>query len=149
MIHFVVWGNFIPFGMKLGGPKRGRIQRLAQVDAATLLYIPPPSMVPVSFSNSITRGADWTFGLQMHGNGACSALVDVTDWIFSATLTTSAGAPLTTPAFALHTPECPVFSLTHTQTAALAKQTGAVLTIHATRPDGLELILGRGRVTIN
>jgi hypothetical protein len=135
--------------MKFDGPKRGRIPHQGQAVAATLLYIPPPSMVPVSFSNSITRGADWTFGFQMRENGACSALVDVTNWTFSATLATSAGTLLTTPAFALHTPECPVFSLTHAQTAALAKQTGAVLTIHATRPDGLELILGRGRITIN
>jgi hypothetical protein len=105
-------------------------------------------MVPASFSNTIARGGDWTFGFQLRKDGACSALADVTDWQFSATLTTAAGTPLTTPAFLLRTPECPVFTLTHMQTAALARQTGAIFTIYTIRPDGLELVLARGRVTI-
>jgi hypothetical protein len=105
-------------------------------------------MVPASFSNTITRGADWTFGFQLRENGPCSALVDLTDWTFSATLTTAAGVALATPSFLLHTPECPVFSLTYTQTGALAKQTGAVLTINAIRGDGYHIELLRGRVTI-
>ena len=107
------------------------------------------SMVPASFSNTITRGGDWTWGFQIRENGPCSALADLTDWAFSSTLTTAAGASLATPDFLLHTPECPVFSLTHAQTAALARQTGAVLTIHAVRPDGFDFVLARGRVTIN
>ena len=106
-------------------------------------------MVPASFSNTITRGGDWTFGFQIREHGPCSALADLTLWTFTSALTTAAGAALTTPSFLLHTPECPVFSLTHTQTAALAKQTGAILTIHAIRPDGLDLVLARGRVTIS
>jgi len=106
-------------------------------------------MVPASFSNTITRGGDWTWGFQIREQGPCSALADLTLWTFTSTLTTAAGAALTTPSFLLHTPECPVFSLTHTQTAALARQTGAILTIHAVRPDGFDFVLARGRVTIN
>ena len=105
-------------------------------------------MVPASFSNTITRGADWTFGFQIRENGPCTPVTDVTDWEFSAVLTTSAGASLTTPSFLLHTPECPVFSLTYTQTAALTRQTGASLIINAIRPDGLHIELLRGRITI-
>ena len=105
-------------------------------------------MTPVSFSNTITRGADWNFGIQIRENGPCSALSDLTDWQFSSTLNTSAGAPLTTPAFLLNTPEVAVFSLTYAQTAALARQTGALLVINAIRPDGLHLELARGRITI-
>ena len=106
-------------------------------------------MVPASFSNTITRGADWSLGFQIRENGPCTEVTDISEWTFTATLTTSTGTPLTTPAFLLHTPECPVFSLTYTQTAALARQTGAVLTLNAVRPDGYHLELARGRVTIS
>jgi hypothetical protein len=105
-------------------------------------------MVPASFSNTITKGADWSFGFQIRENGPCTAVSDLTDWTFSATFATSSGASLTTPSFLLHTPECPVFSLTHTQTAAMARQTGASLIINAIRPDGYHIELLRGRITI-
>ena len=116
---------------------------------AILLYTPSNSMTPATFSNAITRGGDWTFGFQIREQGPCSALADLTDWTFSSTLTTAAGASLTTPSFLLHTPECPVFSLSHTQTALLAKQSGSVLTINAVRPDGAFLVFARGRITIS
>ena len=106
-------------------------------------------MTPAPFSNAITRGGDWTFGFQIREQGSCSALADLSLWAFTSTLTSSTGAALTTPSFLLHTPECPVFSLTHAQTAALARQIGAILTIHAVRPDGFNFVLARGRVTIN
>lgn len=116
---------------------------------AILLFTHPNSMTPATFSNAITRGGDWTFGFQAREHGATSPLVDFTDWQFSSTLKTADGAAMTTPSFLLHTPECPVFSLSHTQTALLAKQSGAVFTINAVRPDGAFLVFARGRITIS
>lgn len=116
---------------------------------AILLHTRLKGMLPALFSNAITRGSDWTFGFQARSQGSTSPLVDFTDWEFSSTLKTADGVAMTTPSFSLHTPECPVFSLSHTQTALLAKQSGAVLTINAVRPDGAFLVFARGRITIS
>jgi hypothetical protein len=106
-------------------------------------------MVAVQTSSTIQRGADWDFSFSLQENGACSPYTDFTDWTVTPTLKTAAGASLTTPS--VERPHADVVSLrlTNTQTAALAVQFGAQLTINVQRPDGFDYRLIEARVTIS
>ena len=106
-------------------------------------------MVAVQTSSTIQRGADWDFSFRLQENGACSPYADLTDWVVTPTLKTSAGASLTTPTVARPDAEAVSLTLTQTQTAALAVQFGAMLTVNVQRPDGLDLRLIEARTTIS
>ena len=100
-------------------------------------------------SFAITRGTDWVIGLSLQ-DCQCCGFLDLTEWTFSAVLTSSAGVQLETPTIQLRTPEATSIriSLDTTQTAALTAQLGAHMAIAGTRPDGIVLPLVSARVTI-
>jgi hypothetical protein len=105
-------------------------------------------MVAATTSSTIQRGADWTFAFQIREGAQCSALSDLTDWTWTATLDNAQGNTIRTVPHTLPTADCVSFSLTASQTTALTAQTGAQLTIVATRPDGYIMRLIRARITI-
>ena len=105
-------------------------------------------MVPAPFSTELNRGADFIFAFQIRDGGNCAPLEDISTWTFIATLVSATGISLITPHYELRSSECVAFTLATWETEALAKQTGAILTIEAIRPDGFNLRLARGRVTI-
>jgi len=105
-------------------------------------------MVAATTSSTIQRGADWTFALQLRDGGQCSVFADLTDWTWVATLDNAQGNTIRTVPSTLPTAECISFSLTASQTTALTAQTGAQLTLVATRPDGYIMRLVRARITI-
>lgn len=104
-------------------------------------------MFAASTSSTITRGTDFALGLKLQ-DAPNFEFLDLTEWQFSAVLTTGTGTPLATLTNNLPQPDCASFTLTDTQTAALAVQTGAHLAIRGTRPDGTILPLVSARVTI-
>ncbi len=106
-------------------------------------------MVAVQTSSTIQRGADWNFSFRLQEDGNCSPYADLTDWTVTPTLKTSAGASLTTPTVTKPDAETVSLTLNQTQTAALAVQFGAVLTVNVQRPDGLDLRLIEARTTIS
>ena len=106
-------------------------------------------MVAVQTSSTIQRGADWDFSFKLQEDGACSQYADLTDWVVTVTLKTSAGASLTTPSVERPHADVVALRLTQTQTAALAVQFGAALTINIQRPDGWDIRLIEARVTIS
>lgn len=106
-------------------------------------------MVAVQTSSTIQRGADWDFSFQIQEDGLCSPYADLTDWFVAVTLKTAAGASLTTPSIVRNTPDVVSLRLTNTQTAALAIQFGAILTVNIQRPDGWDFRLIEARVTIS
>jgi hypothetical protein len=106
-------------------------------------------MVAVQTSSTIQRGADWNFSFRLQEDGACSPCADLTDWVVTPTLKTSAGALLTTPTVARPDAGTVSLTLTQTQTAALAVQFGAMLTVNVQRPDGFDLRLIEARTTIS
>ena len=105
-------------------------------------------MVPAPFSTELNRGADFIFAFQIRDGGNCAPLADISNWTFTASLVDATGDLLATPHYELRSNECASFTLAPWETQALAKQTGARLTIEAIRPDGFNLRLARGRVTI-
>jgi hypothetical protein len=106
-------------------------------------------MVAVQTSSTIQRGADWDFSFKLQEDGACSPYADLTDWVVTVTLKTAAGASLTTPSVARPHPDVVALRLTQAQTAALAVQFGAALTINIQRPDNWDIRLIEARVTIS
>ena len=106
-------------------------------------------MVSVQTSSTIQRGADWDFSFRLQEDGNCSPYADLTDWAVTATLKTSAGASLTTPSIERPHPDVVSLKLTNTQTAALAVQFGAMLTVNVQRPDGIDFRLIEARTTIS
>ena len=106
-------------------------------------------MVAVQTSSTIQRGADWDFSFKLQQDGACSQYTDLTDWTVTPTLKTAAGASLTTPSVVRPHDDVVALRLTNTQTAALAVQFGAQLTINVQRPDGFDYRLIEARVTIS
>lgn len=106
-------------------------------------------MVAVQTSSTIQRGADWDFSFKIQEDGACSPYADMTDWVVTVTLKTAAGASLTTPSVARPHPDVVALLLTNTQTAALAVQFGAMLTVNVQRPDGKDFRLIEARTTIS
>ena len=106
-------------------------------------------MVAVQTSSTIQRGADWDFSFRPQDDGLCSPYVDLSAWTVTATLKTSAGASLTTPSIVRPDAETVSLRLTQTQTAALAIQFGAQLTVNTQRPDGWDERLIEARVTIS
>jgi hypothetical protein len=106
-------------------------------------------MVAVQTSSTIQRGTDWDFSFRLQEDGACSPYADLTDWVVVVTLKTAAGASLTTPSVERPHADVVALRLTQGQTAALAVQFGAQLTINVQRPDGWDLRLIEARVTIS
>ena len=106
-------------------------------------------MVAVQTSSTIQRGADWDFSFRLQEDGNCSPYADLTNWVVTATLKTSAGASLTTPSIERPHTDVVSLKLTNTQTAALAVQFGAMLTVNAQRPDGIDFRLIEARTTIS
>jgi hypothetical protein len=106
-------------------------------------------MVAVQTSSTIQRGADWNFSFKLQEDGNCSPYADLTNWTVTPTLKTSAGASLTTPTVTKPDAETVSLTLNQTQTAALAVQFGAMLTVNVQRPDGLDLRLIEARTTIS
>ena len=106
-------------------------------------------MIAGAFSDTITRGVDYFLGLRLQDDNR-GPYLDLSEWTFTAVLTSSAGAQLATLSADLVTPinDCIRFSLDTTQTGALAAQTGAHLAISGTRPDGVKLPLVSARITI-
>lgn len=106
-------------------------------------------MVAVQTSSTIQRGSDWDFSFRLQEDGLCSPYIDLTDWTITPTLKTSAGASLTTPSIVRPDGETVSLRLNQTQTAALAVQFGAQLTVNVQRPDGWDERLIEARVTIS
>jgi hypothetical protein len=106
-------------------------------------------MVAIQTSSTIQRGADWDFSFCLQEDGPCSQYTDLTDWVVTTTLKTSAGASLTTPSIVRPTPETVALRLTNTQTAALVAQFGAALVVMVQRPDGWDTRLIEARITIS
>lgn len=106
-------------------------------------------MVAVQTSSTIQRGADWNFSFKLQEDGNCSPYADLTNWTVTPTLKTSAGASLTTPTVARPDTETVSLLLNQTQTAALAVQFGAMLTVNVQRPDGTDFRLIEARTTIS
>jgi hypothetical protein len=106
-------------------------------------------MVAVQTSSTIQRGADWDFSFSLQEDGPCSPYADLTDWVVTVTLKTSAGALLTTPSIIRPTPETVALRLTNTQTSALLVQFGAMLTVNVQRPDNWDTRLIEARITIS
>jgi hypothetical protein len=106
-------------------------------------------MVAIQTSSTIQRGADWDFSFMLQEDGPCSQHTDLTDWVVTTTLKTSAGVSLTTPSIVRPTPETVALRLTNTQTAALSVQFGAMLTVNVQRPDGWDTRLIEARITIS
>jgi hypothetical protein len=106
-------------------------------------------MVAVQTSSTIQRGADWDFSFMLQQDGPCSPYADLTDWTITPTLKTAAGASLTTPSVERPHVDVVALRLTQAQTAALAVQFGAALTVNLQRPDGWDLRLIEARVTIS
>jgi hypothetical protein len=106
-------------------------------------------MVALQTSSTIQRNADWDFSFQLQENGPCSAYADLTDWVITASLKTSAGVSLTTPSIFRPVPDVVCLRLNQTQTAALSVQFGAALTVYAQRPDGYDFRIIEARVTIS
>jgi hypothetical protein len=106
-------------------------------------------MVAVQTSSTIQRGADWNFSFQLQEDGNCSPYTDLTNWVVTPTLKTAAGASLTTPTVNRPHPDVVSLTLTQTQTAALALQFGAILTVNVQRPDGTDFRLIEARTTIS
>jgi len=106
-------------------------------------------MTAAQTSTTIEKGADFTFAFQAREFGPNSALSDLSTWTWTPVLLTATGATLATPAVGHPTTECVTFTLTATQTAAMAAQTGVQLTINAIRPDGYKMRFIRARITIS
>ena len=106
-------------------------------------------MSALQTSSNIERGADWDFSFQIQEHGACSGYSDLTEWTVTPTLKTAAGASLTTPAVVRPDAYTISLRLTQTETAALAAQLGAALTVSVQRPDGWDFRLIEARVTIS
>jgi hypothetical protein len=106
-------------------------------------------MVAVQTSSTIQRGADWNFCFKLQEDGACSPYTDFTDWTVTPTIKTAAGASLTTPSVERPHADVVALRLTQAQTAALAVQFGAQLTINVQRPDGWDIRLIEARITIS
>ena len=106
-------------------------------------------MVAVQTSSTIQRGADWNFSFRIQEDGNCSPYADLTHWTVTPTLTTSAGASLTAPTVTKPDTETVSLLLTNAQTAALAVQFGAMLTVNMQRPDGTDFRLIEARTTIS
>lgn len=106
-------------------------------------------MSALQTSSNIERGADWDFSFQIQEHGACSGYSDLTNWTVTPTLKTSAGASLTTPAVVRPDAYTISLRLTQTETAALAAQLGAALTVSVQRPDGWDFRLIEARITIS
>lgn len=100
-------------------------------------------------SSNIERAANWDFSFRIQEFGACSEYSDLTDWTVTPTLKTSAGVALTTPAVSMPDATTISLRLTQTQTAALAAQFGASLTVNVQRPDGWDMRLIEARITIS
>lgn len=105
-------------------------------------------MVAVETSSTIQRGTDWDFSFRIRENGLCGDLTDLTDWTVAVTLKTAAGVALTTPSIVRPDTETVSLRFNQTQTAALAIQFGAQLVVTVTRPDGWDIRLIQGRVSI-
>ena len=106
-------------------------------------------MVALQTSSTIQRNADWDFSFQIQQGGPCSEYSDLTDWVFTCALRTSAGASLTTPAIYKPTADVLSLRLTNEQTALFSTQFGASLVINAKRPDGFDYRLIEARITIS
>lgn len=103
---------------------------------------------PASTSDTIVRGADYSFAFQLRENGQGSPLADLTEWQWTGVLRNAAGASIADLTVTNPTTEVVSFGLTHTQTATLTAQSNAVLTINAVRPDDWHMQLIRSRITI-
>jgi len=105
-------------------------------------------MVAVQTSSTIQRGTDWDFSFKIQEDGCCSEYTVLTDWIVTPTLKTAAGASLTTPSVTKPDATTVSLRLNQTQTAALAAQFGAQLTIDVQRPDGWDMRIIQARTSI-
>jgi hypothetical protein len=105
-------------------------------------------MVAVQTSSTIQRGADWDFSFRIQEDGCCSEYTDLTEWLVTSTLKTAVGASLTTPSVVKPDATTVSLRLNQTQTAALAAQFGAQLTINVQRPDGWDMRIIQSRTSI-
>ena len=103
---------------------------------------------PAITSDTITRGADYSFAFQLRSNQG-APLEDLSTWQWAGVLRNAAGASIADMTVVNNTPEVVSFNLSYTQTQALTAQTGATLYINAIRAgDNKRLQLIRGRISI-
>jgi hypothetical protein len=105
-------------------------------------------MVAIETSSTIQRGTDWDFSFRIQEDGCFSNYSDLTNWAVTPTLKTATGVSLTTPSVVRPDTTTVSLRLNQTQTAALAAQFGAQLTIDIQRPDGWDMRIIQARTSI-
>lgn len=102
-------------------------------------------MAPADISTTIRKSADWTVGIRLLTS---QSHVDLSAYTMQALIYGSSGNILRTLTGLQTATDCINFSMTHTETAALTKQSGA-WEIWGTRvEDDLITLLVSGRATI-
>lgn len=101
-------------------------------------------MVCSDISTVIERDASWARGVRLIGR---EGAFNLADWTITAKILSATGTVLHALTAEIVQPDCAVFNLSHTHTAALTAQAGR-WEIWALRSDDFKLCLVKGRASI-